>query len=111
MVQLEKGKVIGASEIKPENMVVKKEIENLEANVNWSLKDTLFDEIEVYKITNPKSNEEYYYEKDTFLLLAYVSQSYYGESTTRYSDYRNVGDYIFPFNESVTFQNLPTNKK
>lgn len=97
--RFDNNKPVGYTVLEPEDIDVKQELELLERVDSLDFDQTVWNDREVFRLTNRQTKEEYIYDKDSFLLLAKNSMTPYGAATTIYQDYREKDGYHFAFKE------------
>lgn len=93
--KFENGKPVGYTELDQSSISVKMELELLNIIDKLRLEEGNWNELEVFKIENTETREEYIYDKETFYLIAYISETPYGTSTTSFGDYRKNNEFYF----------------
>ena len=95
--KFENGKPIGYTEIEPEEINVKAELEMLENPENFKFEEGVWESQEIFKLINSETGNEYIYDQNTYLLKAHIAETPYGISTTRYNNYQERKGYLFAF--------------
>ncbi|WP_340066792.1 TlpA disulfide reductase family protein [Ascidiimonas aurantiaca] len=99
IVLFQKGEYVGMNAIPREPVALNPIIALMEKADDLTMKDTIYNSTATYILYREEPKEKYVFDKESKMLLAYITNNPYGESTTFYSDYREVNGLMFPFKE------------
>jgi len=99
IVLFQNGEYAGINTIPQEPIALNPVIKLMEKADDLTMKDTLYNGTSSYILYRKEPKEKYVFDKESKMLMAYITNSSYGESTTFYSDYREVDGFMFPFKE------------
>ncbi|GGI57608.1 TlpA family protein disulfide reductase [Winogradskyella haliclonae] len=97
IIKYEENTLIGLNKIPYEKPKINPVIELKEKIEDYYLIDTLWNNTDVFYLDSKKNNDTYIFNKETKLLIAYLSETGYGLSTLTFEDYREVNGYLLPF--------------
>lgn len=98
-IKFESGNPIGITILPRQELYKKMELNLLNRADELVFAETIWEGTPMYEIRDTIKNARYLFDGESYLLKALVNQTTYGESTTTYSDYREVDGLQFAFSE------------
>ena len=101
LIKFENGEYFGVSSIPPEKIAISPITELLQKSEEYILIDSLWNGEPSFFLKSNKSKDSYVFDKNSSYLIAYLSETGYGKSTTTYGDYREKDGFILPFKKQI----------
>lgn len=104
MINFKNAAFFGISSIPKEKISISPVIDLMEKKEDYTLIDSIWNGEPSYFVMSEKYKDSYVFDKNSSHLIAYLSESGYGKSTTTYSDYQEADGFILPFKKTVSIE-------
>lgn len=99
MIKFDNGKPQGYSKVVKTEPIINPVLDINKKVKNLILKDSLWNGVPSYMIIDTTESEEFFFHKESLLLLAKTENQRYGKTVTTYDDYEWRQDFLIPVSE------------